>query len=37
MRKKFIIGMLTFVMAFSGIGVPMNCTLLSAHAAETGM
>ena len=24
-------------MAFSGIGVPMNCTLLSAHAAETGM
>ena len=37
MRKKFIIGMLTFVMAFSGIGVPMNCTLLSAHAAEMGM
>lgn len=37
MRKKFVIGMLTFVMAFSGIGVPMNCTLLSAHAAETGM
>lgn len=29
--------MLTFVMAFSGVGVPMNCTLLSAHAAETGM
>lgn len=37
MRKKFIIGMLTFVMAFSGVGVPMNCTLLSAHAEETGM